>query len=70
MKKMADELKVIFAQEVSASAVKENSSTNETLSRKLDQLTAFQYEIEIKVSDTNTLEDDNKTRIENLDGKK
>ena len=36
MKKMADELKVIFAQEVSAGAVKENSSTNETLSRKLD----------------------------------
>ena len=36
IKKMADELKVLFAQEISASAVKENSSTNETLSRKLD----------------------------------
>lgn len=60
---MIDKLKIFFTQEISASAVKVTSSANYTMSRKLNQ-------IEIKVSDIKAPADDNKTRIENLEGKK
>ena len=70
MKKMTDQLKVFFAQEISASAVKVTSGTNYIMSRKLDQLCARLNKIEVKVSDTKALADDNKTRIENLEGKR
>ena len=39
-KKMIDKLKILFTQEISASAVKVTSSANYTLSRKLNQLSA------------------------------
>ena len=40
MERMADMLEVIFAQDISASAVKVTSSINETTSRKVDQVSS------------------------------
>ena len=48
LKKMSDELKSFFAQEISASAVNVTTSINNMMNRKFNQLN----EIDIRVNET------------------
>ena len=70
MERMADMLKVIFAQDISASAVKVTSSINETISKKVDQLSSWLNDIKVKVTCTKTLADDKRVRIEHIEGER
>ena len=50
MKKMTDELKSIFSQEISASAVNVTTIINDTMNRKFDQLNSRLNEIDTRVN--------------------
>ena len=63
MKKTTDKLKVLFAYEIWASAVKATSSINEIMSRKFHLLSSRLDEIDIKVTEKK-LADSNKVRTE------
>ena len=54
MRKITDKLKVVFAYEISASAVKATSSINEIVNRKFHQLNSRLDEIDINVTEKNT----------------
>ena len=63
LKKMSDELKSFFAQEISASAVNVTTSINNMMNRKFNQLN----EIDIRVNETKTLAENNTNRLEQLE---
>ena len=67
MKKMTDELKSFFAQEISASAVNVTISINDTMNRKFDQLNKGLNEINTRVNQTKTLAENNTSRLEQLE---
>ena len=60
LKKMSDELKSFFAQEISASAVNFTTSINDTINRKFDQLNNRLNEIDIRVNESKALAENNK----------
>ena len=66
-KKMSDELKSFFAQEISASAVNVTTSINDTMNRKFDQLNNRLNEIDIRVNESKTLAENNTNRLELLE---
>ena len=66
-KKMSDELKSFFAQEISASAVNVTTSINDTINRKFDQLNNRLNEIDIRVNESKTLAENNKNKLEQLE---
>ena len=51
LKKMSDELKSFYAQEISASTVNVTTSINNTMNRKFDQLNNRLNEINIRVNE-------------------
>ena len=63
LKKMSDELKSFFAQEISASAVNVTTSINNMMNRKFNQLN----EIDIRVNETKTLAENNTNRLVQLE---
>ena len=63
LKKISDELKSFFAQEISASAVNVTTSINNMMNRKFNQLN----EIDIRVNETKTLAENNTNRLEQLE---
>ena len=63
LKKMSDELKSFFAQEISASAVNVTTSINNMMNRKFNQLN----EIDIRVNETKTLAENNTNRLKQLE---
>ena len=65
MKKMTDELKLLFAQKISAIAVNVTTSINDTMNRKFNQLNNKLNEIDNRV-DTATLAENNTNRLEQL----
>ena len=67
LKKMSDELKSVFAQEVSASAVNFTTSINDTMNRKFDQLNNRPNEIDIRVNESKTLAENNTNKLEQLE---
>ena len=67
LKKMSDELKSFFAQEISASAVNVTSSINDTMNRKFDQLNNRPNEIDIRVNESKTLAENNTNKLEQLE---
>ena len=67
LKKMSDELKSFFAQEISASAVIVTTSISDTMNRKFDQLNNRLNETDIRVNETKTLAKSNKDRLEQLE---
>ena len=67
LKKMSDELKSFFAQEISASAVNVTTSINDTMNRKFDQLNNRLNEIDIRVNESKTLAENNTNRLEQLE---
>ena len=67
LKKMSDELKSFFAQEISASAVNVTTSINDTMNRKFDQLNNRLNEIDIRVNESKTLAENNANRLEQLE---
>ena len=62
MKKMADELKSFFAQEISAGAVNVTTSINNTMNR-INTLN----EIDTRVNETKALTENNTNRLEQLE---
>ena len=67
LKKMSDELKSLFAQEISASGVNVTTSINDTMNRKFDQLSNRLNEIDIRVDETKTLAENNTNRLEQFE---
>ena len=69
MKKVTDELKSFFGQEISASAVNGTTSINNTMNRKFDQLNNRLNEIYInsRVNEGKTLAENNTNRLEQLE---
>ena len=67
LKKMSDELKSFFAQEISPSAVNCTTRINDTMNRKFDQLNSRLNEIDIRVNETKTLAENNTNRLEQLE---
>ena len=67
LKKMPDELKSLFAQEISARAVNVTTSVNNTMNRKFDQLNNILNEIDIRVNESKTLAENNANRLEQLE---
>ena len=67
MKKMTDELKSFFSQEISASAVNVTTIINDTMNRKFDQLNNRLNEIDTRVNETKTLAENNTNRLEQLE---
>ena len=67
LKKMSDELKSFFAQEISASAVNVTTSINDTMNRKFDQLNNRLNEIDIRVNESKTLAEYNTNRLEQIE---
>ena len=67
LKKMSDELKSFFAQEISASAVNVTTSINDTMNRKFDQLNNRPNEIDIRVNESKTLAENNTNKLEQLE---
>ena len=67
LKKMPDELKSLFAQEISARAVNVTTSVNNTMNRKFDQLNNIPNEIDIRVNESKTLAENNANRLEQLE---
>ena len=63
LKKISDELKSFFAQEISASAVNVTTSINNMMNRKFNQLN----EIDIRVNETKTLAENNTNRLKQLE---
>ena len=66
MKKMTDELKLLFAQKISAIAVNVTTSINDTLNRTFNQLNNKLNAIDNRVNDTATLAENNTNRLEQL----
>ena len=64
---MSDELKSLFAQEISASAVNVITNINDTMNRKFDQLNNRLKQIDIRVNETKTLAENNTNRLEQLE---
>ena len=62
LKKMSDELKSFFAQEISASAFNFTTSISDTINRKFDQLNNRLNETDIRVDETKALAKNNKDR--------
>ena len=60
---MADELKSFFAPGISASPVKVTTSTKDAINRKFDQLNNKINEIHIRVTENNTLAENNTSRL-------
>ena len=54
LKKMSDEQKSFFAQEISVSAVNVTTSINDTMNRKFNQLNNRLNEIDIRVNESKT----------------
>ena len=67
MKKMTDELKSFFSQEISASAVNVTTIINDTMNRKFDQLNNRLNQIDTRVNQTKTLAKNNTNRLEQLE---
>ena len=67
LKKMSDELKSCFAQEISASAINVTTSINDTMNRTFDQLNNRLNEIDIRVNETKALAENNTNRLEQLE---
>ena len=70
LKKMSDELKSFFAQEISASGINVTTSINDTMNTKFDQLTNRLNEIDIRVNETKTLAENNTNRLEQFEERK
>ena len=64
---MSDELKLFFAQEISAGAVNVTASANDTMNRKFNQLNYRLNEIDIRVNETKALPENNTNRLEQLE---
>ena len=64
---MSDELKSLFALEISASGVNVTTSINDTMNRKFDQLSNRLNEIDIRVNETTTLAENNTNRLEQFE---
>ena len=64
MKKMTDELKSFFAQDISASAVNITTGINDTMNRKFNQLNNNLNEIDTRVNQAKTLPENNTSRLE------
>ena len=67
MKKMTGELKSLFAQEISASAVYFTTIINDAINRKFDQLNNRLNEIGTRVNETKTLAENNINRLQQLE---
>ena len=67
VKKMTDELKLFFPQEIPASAVNVTTSINNTVNRKFNQLNIRLNEIDTRVIETKTLAENNTNRSEQLE---
>ena len=67
MKKMTDELKSFFVQEISAITVNVTTIINDTMNRKFDQLNNRLNEIDTRVNETKTLAENNTNRLEQLE---
>ena len=67
LKKMSDELKLFFAQEISAGAVNVTTSANDTMNRKFNQLNYRLNETDIRVNETKALPENNTNRLEQLE---
>ena len=64
---MSDQLKSLFTQEISASAVNVITNINGTMNRKFDQLNNRLNKIDIRVNETKTLAENNTNRLEQLE---
>ena len=62
LKKMSDELKSFFAQEISASAVNVITSINDTMNRKFGQLSNRLNQIDMRVNESKTSAENNTNR--------
>ena len=69
MKKMTDEQKSLFAQEIAASAVNVATSINDALNRKFNQLNNRLNKTDTRVNETKTLAE-NTNRLEQLEESK
>ena len=67
MKRMTDELKSFFAQEMSANTVNVSTSINDTMYKKFDQLNNGLNQIVTRVSETKTVAENNASRLEQLE---
>ena len=67
LKKLSDELKSFFVQEISAGAVNITTSINDTMNGKFDQLNNRLNEIDISVNETKTLAENNTNRLKQLE---
>ena len=67
LKKLSDELKSFFVQEISAGAVNITTSINDTMNGKFNQLNNRLNEIDIRVNETKTLAENNTNRLEQLE---
>ena len=67
LKKLSDELKSFFVQEISAGAVNITTSINDTMNGKFDQLNNRLNEIDIRVNETKTLAENNTSRLKQLE---
>ena len=67
VKKMTDELKLFFPQEIPASAVNVTTSINNTVNRKFNQLNNRLNEIDTRVIEIKTLAENNTNRSEQLE---
>ena len=70
MKKMTDELKSFFAQEISASVVNVTTSINNRMNRKFNQLNNRLNEMDTRVNQTKTLAENNTSRLEQIGKRK
>ena len=69
MKKMTDEQKSLFAQEIAASAVNVTTTINDALNRKFNQLNNRLNKTDTRVNETKTLAE-NTNRLEQLEESK
>ena len=67
LKKLSDELKSFFVQEISAGAVNITTSINDTMNGKFNQLNNRLNEIDIRVNETKTLAENNTNRLKQLE---
>ena len=67
LKKLSDELKSFFVQEISSGAVNITTSINDTMNGKFNQLNNRLNEIDIRVNETKTLAENNTNRLEQLE---
>ena len=67
LKKLSDELKSFFVQEISSGAVNITTSINDTMNGKFNQLNNRLNEIDIRVNETKTLAENNTNRLKQLE---